>query len=128
MDIKVIYTSVDYCRKTRTFKTVKGASKFAREWIGDHPIMGMGYAILDDGVGKIEANIDLKELFPGQSEGEELPFVPRNCCKDCGGLNDPYDPNTGAPCNEDCVGYTGKHKNDDRAWDKIMNDNSNVPF
>jgi hypothetical protein len=34
MEIKVTYLAVDGCRKTRTFKTLKGARKFAQERIG----------------------------------------------------------------------------------------------
>jgi hypothetical protein len=64
-EIVVAYSSVDHFRKRRTFKTVAGASRYAREWIGDHPSIGMGYAVSDDGVGKITVRgATLAELFP----------------------------------------------------------------
>lgn len=64
--IKVKYISVDsYGRgKWKTFKTLKGARKFAQYWVGKHPELGSTYAVSGDGVGKIVAEgVALKDLF-----------------------------------------------------------------
>ena len=70
MKIKVKYSSIDGYHKYATFKTLKGAQKFAQKWVGEHPDIGMGfgagYAVSYDGIGKIEVAGDatLKDLFP----------------------------------------------------------------
>jgi hypothetical protein len=65
MEIKVKYLAVDGYRKTRKFKTIKFAKKFAQEWIGEHPDIGCGYAISHDGIGRITVTgCTLEELFP----------------------------------------------------------------
>lgn len=70
--IKVKYSSVDRFRKTGSFKTLKGARKFAQSWIGKYPEMGSSYAVSGDGIGKIEVQgCALAELF-----GEEKPTAP----------------------------------------------------
>lgn len=56
------YTSIDGCRITRTFKTLKRAKAWAIYWIGERPERGRSYAVSSDGVGKISGDID--ELFP----------------------------------------------------------------
>ena len=62
--IRVTYSSIDRVRKTRTFKTLAGARKYAQHWVGATPEFGHGYAISDDGVGKIEVRgCSLAELF-----------------------------------------------------------------
>jgi hypothetical protein len=63
--IKVKYSSVDNRKsKSRSFKTLKGARKFAQHWIGKHPEMGSTYAVSGDGIGKIEVEgAKLAELF-----------------------------------------------------------------
>jgi len=64
--IKVTYSSVDGARKVQRFKTVVGASEWAQQWIGKYPVFGAGYAISDDGIGKIEVTgASLSDLFPG---------------------------------------------------------------
>lgn len=50
---KVVYRSVDGFRKARTFKSLKGAQKFAQHYLGETPTFGTGYAVSDDGVGKV---------------------------------------------------------------------------
>jgi len=71
--IKVRYSSIDRYRETRVFKTLAGANKFAVKWVGKNPDMGCGYAISDDGVGKIEVwGTTLKELFTGKINNEEF--------------------------------------------------------
>lgn len=63
--ITVYYSAVDGFRKTRKFKTLKGARKFAHDYIGPHPEIGRGYAVSGDGVGKIEVDgAALDDLFP----------------------------------------------------------------
>jgi hypothetical protein len=63
--IEVTYSSIDHYEKTSTFKTLAGAQKFAQKYVGPHPDMGMGYAVSNDGVGKIEVyGCSIKELFP----------------------------------------------------------------
>ena len=64
-NITVSYLSIDRFRKTRRFKTLAGARKFAHNWIGEAPTLGAGYAISDDGVGRITVQgATLAELFP----------------------------------------------------------------
>jgi hypothetical protein len=63
--IVVRYSSIDRYRERRTFKTLKGAQRYAQHWIGAHPSLGGWYAVSDDGVGKIEVDgCALRELFP----------------------------------------------------------------
>ena len=63
--ILVYYSSIDHYRKTRKFKTLAGAQRFAQKMIGRTPEMGSFYAVSGDGVGKIEAvGVSLRELFP----------------------------------------------------------------
>lgn len=63
--IKVRYSSFDSRRgKWRSFKTLRGARKYAQHWIGKHPEMGSTYAVSGDGIGKIEAEgVELRKLF-----------------------------------------------------------------
>jgi hypothetical protein len=63
--IKVVYTSIDYFRKARSFKTVAGAKKFAHKYVGAHPEIGVGYAVSSDGIGKVTVQgATLAEIFP----------------------------------------------------------------
>lgn len=65
-EITVYYTAVDGYRKVERFPDVPKAAEFAQHWIGKHPSIGSGYAISDDGIGKIEvAGATLHDLFPG---------------------------------------------------------------
>lgn len=66
MQITVFYQAIDGARITRQFKTLKGANRFAAEYVGDHPTIGAGYAVSDDGVGKVTVTgCSLRELFSG---------------------------------------------------------------
>jgi hypothetical protein len=68
MEITVYYSAVDGFKKTRKFKTIKGAQKFAQGYIGEHPDMGRTYAVSFDGVGKIEVEgTTLESLFPSNT-------------------------------------------------------------
>jgi len=72
--IRIVYSSVDGARITKQFKTVAGAKAFASKMIGNHPDVGSGYAISDDGVGKIVVTgITLAELFPSEERGAVSP-------------------------------------------------------
>jgi len=63
-EITVYYSSVDGVRKRRTFKTLAGANKYARDMIGDFPTVATNYAVSDDGIGKIQVRgTTLEELF-----------------------------------------------------------------
>jgi hypothetical protein len=71
--IRVSYQSIDRFTQTKTYKTLKGAQRFAQHWVGAHPEIGTGYAVSGDGVGKITViGATLHELFPREDEGELL--------------------------------------------------------
>lgn len=62
--INVTYRAVDGAKDKRTFKTLKGAQKFAREMVGDHPEMGSDYAVSGDGIGRVRVTgCTLQQLF-----------------------------------------------------------------
>lgn len=64
MTITVRYSSIDRFSKSRSFKTIDGARRWARYWVGNHPEIGSGYAVSGDGVGKITVRgCTLDELF-----------------------------------------------------------------
>jgi hypothetical protein len=70
--IKVRYSTIDGVSKSRTFKTVAGARKFAQHWIGRHPEIGYHYAVAGDGVGKITVSgATLADLFPADDQRSE---------------------------------------------------------
>jgi hypothetical protein len=63
--ITVRYSSIDRYRKTRKFKTLAGARRFAHTWVGEHPDLGSTYAVSFDGIGKVTVDgATLAELFP----------------------------------------------------------------
>ena len=64
--IKIRYSAVDGFNKLKSFKTLKGARKYAQEMLGKYPSFGNYYAVSDDGVGKIEVlgvGCKLRDLF-----------------------------------------------------------------
>ena len=63
--IKLRYSAVDGFSKLKTFKSLKGARKYAIEMLGKYPSFGSYYAVSDDGVGKITVidGVGLRELF-----------------------------------------------------------------
>ena len=66
--IQVHYRAVDGFSKTRSFKTLAGARKFAQGYVGEFPEMGAGYAVAGDGVGRVSVTgATLAELFPAPS-------------------------------------------------------------
>lgn len=67
--ISVTYTSIDRCRKTAKFKTLKGAQAFAVRHIGATPELGSFYAVSADGIGKIECRgVPVRSLFPALAD------------------------------------------------------------
>jgi hypothetical protein len=71
--IKVTYRSIDRFSKTATFKTLKGAQRFAQKWVGETPDVGRFYAVSFDGIGKITCDgCLLVDLFPKLKADEEL--------------------------------------------------------
>lgn len=73
--IHVRYMACDFGRATtRTYKTLKGARKYAQRMVGRHPELSCGYAVSTDGIGRITVSNDgagclhfgvgLKDLFP----------------------------------------------------------------
>jgi hypothetical protein len=65
MEIKVRVSSIDGFSKSRKFKTLKGAQRFAQKYVGAHPDMGVWYAVSDLGTTKVTVSGDalLKDLF-----------------------------------------------------------------
>lgn len=74
--ITVKYSSIDgYC-KSRSFKSLKGARKFAQERVGKNPdIGGSYYAVSDDGVGKVTVvGVGINDLFGDEPSAEAAAF------------------------------------------------------
>lgn len=71
-DVTVYFSTSDGHRRTRTFKTLQGAQKYAQERIGETPELGGYYAVSGFGDSKIEAKgATVRELFPKSAAGEE---------------------------------------------------------
>jgi hypothetical protein len=63
--IKVIYQAVDGYRKTATFRTLKGAQRFAHNWVSARPDVGSYYAVSPDGIGRVMVEgCSIREIFP----------------------------------------------------------------
>lgn len=63
--VQVSYYTVDNYEEHQNFHTIEEAQKWAHATVGKAPSFGRGYAISDDGVGKIAVRgCSLKELFP----------------------------------------------------------------
>lgn len=75
--IKLRFSTADRYSKTRTFKTLKGARKWAHEMIGAHPDISLQfrYAVGMYGDSKIEIRegTTFAELFPGTAGAENDP-------------------------------------------------------
>jgi len=67
--IKVRYQSLDRYSESRTFKTLAGARKYAQKWVGPTPEVGGFYAVSGDGMGKVTANVPMRDLFPATDTG-----------------------------------------------------------
>lgn len=69
--IIVRYSSIDHFSETRRFATLAGAQAYAHRRIGPHPDQGSGYAVSDDGVGKITVRgATLGTLFPSNERAD----------------------------------------------------------
>jgi len=74
MLIIVRYSSIDRFSKTRKFKTLKGAQRFAQKYVGETPEISetFQYAVSMYGTGKIECEgMALKALFPRLAVNED---------------------------------------------------------
>jgi hypothetical protein len=64
VNIIIGYSAVDGYRARKAFKSLAGARKYAIDRVGPNPEFGNGYAISDDGVGKIVVlGVSLEALF-----------------------------------------------------------------
>ena len=73
--ITVRYSTIDHFTKTRRFKTLAGARRFAQRYLGERPELGRLYAVSGDGWGKIEAEGCLvSDLFPALSDRVVLDY------------------------------------------------------
>ena len=66
--ITVRYRTIDGYRETRHFKTIKGAQRWAGELMGENFEIGPGYAIDMYGIGRLQANVNLRELLPERED------------------------------------------------------------
>lgn len=66
MKIRLYFSTIDNCRSTRLFKSLKGAQKAAWDRVGRHPEIGSNYAVSGDGIAKVVVSGDatLAQLFP----------------------------------------------------------------
>jgi hypothetical protein len=75
MKLKLKYKAVDGYSKAAQFATLKGAQDFAQHWLGKAPCLGSGYAVSNDGVGKLYMSgwgddgnpVPMAALFPALS-------------------------------------------------------------
>jgi len=78
MDIRISYRSVDGGSKTRTYKTLDGARKFAQKWVGETPeySQNFGYAVSPDGVGRVTCSgCSLLDLFPKLADDHDREYA-----------------------------------------------------
>jgi hypothetical protein len=62
--ITIYYRAIDGAHDKKVFHSLKYARNYAHKWVGEHAEFGHGYAISDDGIGKITVEgCTLKELF-----------------------------------------------------------------
>jgi hypothetical protein len=65
IDIRVRVETLDHLRKTRRFKTLEGARRFAQRWVGEAPDLGSWYAVSFDGIAKVTVSgATLADIFP----------------------------------------------------------------
>ena len=74
--IKLTYLACDGFRKTKQFKLLKGARKYAQEMLGKCPSFGGGYAVSDDGIGTIRnvSGCRLQDLFGDANDQGEATY------------------------------------------------------
>lgn len=72
MEIKITYRACDGYSKSKTFKTLASAQKYAQRQIGEHPEMGGTYAVSGDGIGTIRVQgATLREIFPPAQQAKD---------------------------------------------------------
>jgi hypothetical protein len=65
MEISLHYVTIDGVNRTRQFRTLRGAQRYAQKWMGETPEIGSFYAVSFDGIATLTAyGISLRELFP----------------------------------------------------------------
>jgi hypothetical protein len=75
MAITVHLNTIDGVSKTRSFKSLAGARRFAQHHVGAAPEMSRGYAISGDGIAKVScAGCGIAELFAvsGPTQDERI--------------------------------------------------------
>jgi hypothetical protein len=98
--IRVTYSTVDRFRQTRTFKTLAGARRYAQKWVGVNPDQAIGYAISDDGVGKITVlGCALSALFGRDERNVEVTTFTNQYDCPCGTS---WEDEWCAACDDDC--------------------------
>jgi len=67
--IVVTYDSIDGVRKRQKYWSLKEARAFAVKWVGENAEFGTGYAVSQDGIGKVTVQgCTLQELFGRDNE------------------------------------------------------------
>lgn len=62
--ITIWYSAIDGAHDKALFHSLQEAREYAFKWVGEHAEFGTGYAISNDGIGKIQVEgVSLKELF-----------------------------------------------------------------
>jgi len=62
--IRIYRTTIDNCNTVRSFKSLSGARKFARDCVGSQDCFGGHYAVSDDGIVKITwSGVTREDLF-----------------------------------------------------------------
>lgn len=79
--IRIRYSTIDHFSETRTFKTLKGARRYAKRRMGTMFDIGSGYAVDMFGTGKITVSgTDLYTLLdvtpPDPEPSPVSPFIP----------------------------------------------------
>ena len=71
--IKVSLNSSDGYAKSRSFKTLAGARRFAQRYVGENPEIGSWYAVSWDGVCRVTVEgATLQELFTSEPAGKKV--------------------------------------------------------
>lgn len=71
--MKITYTSLDGVRKSRSFKSLAGARKFAVDMVGPQDVEGGYYAVSSDGVGKVTwSGVTRAQLFGAPAAAPKL--------------------------------------------------------
>jgi hypothetical protein len=77
MLIKTSYRTCDHFSESRSFKTVKGASAYARRRLGSCPEIGTTYAVSPCGTATLRVTgVSLRAIFPNSDVGEFDGYMP----------------------------------------------------